>query len=48
LKVLLVFFIGVFVAAGWLERHRHQVGTKWLVAATMVVAVSFYSLRVMS
>ena len=46
--VLLGFLGGVFVLSASLQSRRRPFRTTWLLVITTVVAVSFYSLRVIS
>jgi hypothetical protein len=48
MKVLLGFLLGVFILAGALEARGGRLPFRWLFAITTLVAMSFYSLRVLS
>ena len=48
MKVLVGFFIAVFVVSASREYHGRRLPMRWLLPATVFVAASFYSLRVIS
>ncbi len=48
MKVFLAFLIGVFVITAAFQGRGRQYQLRWLVMATVIVAGSFYSLRVAS
>ena len=48
MNVLLGFILGVFLVAGALARRGREFPFRWLFVITALVAVSFYSLRVLS
>jgi hypothetical protein len=47
-KVFVVFILAVFVLSAALENRGSSLSFRWLFMLTAVVAMSFYSLRVLT